>query len=1178
MSKISLDLSSIKSAGVYTLEIDESQRTEAQVNALRLLVGFSGKGPFNRPVFLQNEGQRQKMFGDVDAKLEKKGCYFNRSAKTMLDAGSILALNLLKVDDSFEGPDQVNYVAFSLDAGKKNPVVADPGITYGEVDYLAETVDADVYGTTTGSTIPFVGKAPYAAMFDRSRFWTPSETNLMNVATVGLGININTGSLEKSNFMNFANTGTDEISILVYKPEGFTGYDITAKDWYGGEENIPYAWIRPSDFISDYFIRVVAVKGNWSNYPILSADKNWSKYFNSKGVLKDKIMQFCQADGISMLGSWTGVIIPDFTDKQGNYLYIKDRVNAQTEATGLLMAINEDAMEVIAYDKNGMDKETGEVGGTGTWIYDYDGNAEGDSDAGETAIAENGYLIDMVGHGFQNGVKKATELKQLVNAYASDIFDGSVGTLNNSVYYLDVAGDLTGLTNETTIKVPYFKKAADTNIAKGAAEGAEIYLYKVCAYNASTGKNDSLDSVIDGKTDYQYIPLDNARYLDSSVVKVADVKKMVACDENCKLNNASIGNDINSKDTSVVVVKTDIRYSVDTSIRYGNYASFSTANDSSAVYIFSVQSGADGAEVISEKILDVETLDSSTWNSLSVKTFSYNGIQYGVNPTNAEIWSNEETGTPSMYGVNFLSYDYVSNTRDEVLTNVRNVYYFNNKKNSATDSEAVNITDASLYVEKETPVSADCLNMFIITNEREADKISVGDYVENITFRNIAGESTKFGLIPGVTRVTKKIFVNVDASNKFTYNGKVFTYQISNGIVITKTGKRGFYLFTTVDPVLIYSSNRVVRQLSIHSDVISKQLRFIPLKGLHISSRHRPGYDRFGRIGVDAGIEKIYSVLTEEGISRGLCNPNLADYRYIVDSMSFGINQSMGGKKYLSMLATDRGKTTALLNMPSKKQFEVSSDPVFCETYDANTYVKPSFSAKFIPMGGNMDMYSTKSFSLPTEEEGSKFAAAFFPHLIYNDGGRRILVPPAADVSNTFMRKFQGNDPYAVVANQNGVIRNGNVVGVEYECDQNDRDYLEPFGVNCIINDRNSGVMIYGNQTCFQNYKSDFNKLHIRENLNTLEIACESVLKTFNFKYNTPQVRAQVVTALTPIFESMKLSQALVSYELVCDETNNTAEVISNDTMICEASIYCSHSMEKIIQKFTLHKLSDLDA
>ena len=41
-------------------------------------------------------------------------------------------------------------------------------------------------------------------------------------------------------------------------------------------------------------------------------------------------------------------------------------------------------------------------------------------------------------------------------------------------------------------------------------------------------------------------------------------------------------------------------------------------------------------------------------------------------------------------------------------------------------------------------------------------------------------------------------------------------------------------------------------------------------------------------------------------------------------------------------------------------------------------------------------------------EEYAKYAGVFYPHLIYRDKGHDILVPPAADVSNTFVKKFQG--------------------------------------------------------------------------------------------------------------------------------------------------------------------------
>jgi phage tail sheath protein FI len=232
-------------------------------------------------------------------------------------------------------------------------------------------------------------------------------------------------------------------------------------------------------------------------------------------------------------------------------------------------------------------------------------------------------------------------------------------------------------------------------------------------------------------------------------------------------------------------------------------------------------------------------------------------------------------------------------------------------------------------------------------------------------------------------------------------------------------------------------------------------------------------------------------------------------------------------------------------------------------------------------------MPSTRLFTLPKEINGSKFTAVFFPNLLVreNGTGRTISMPPAAYVANTFIRKFQGGDPYAVVANMDGIIRDwgngsgGQLMGVEYDVDTEDRNYLEPMGVNSIIRENNTGLIkVYANVTAFQDYKSDFNKLHVRENLNTLEIACDAALKEFNFKYNTPQVRAQVVSKLTPIFEAMKQSQALYAYKLTCDTSNNTEDIIDNDMLLVDAEVAMSRAMEKIVQRFTLRKRSDMSA
>lgn len=332
-----------------------------------------------------------------------------------------------------------------------------------------------------------------------------------------------------------------------------------------------------------------------------------------------------------------------------------------------------------------------------------------------------------------------------------------------------------------------------------------------------------------------------------------------------------------------------------------------------------------------------------------------------------------------------------------------------------------------------------------------------------------------------------------------------------------------------------------------------------------------PGYDINGNINLEAGVEKIYSMLMDESILRGLTNSQMINYRYIIDSMSNGIAPMMGGKVYLSQLAKKKTKCTALLNAPSKREFARSANPYFCETFVNGTDIKPAFKTSFIPLGGNDEIYSENKFTLPDEDNGATYTAVFFPNLVYSVNGKRINVPPAADVANVLIRKYTGGDPFMICANNNGVITSPNLFGVEFSMDVEDRDALEPFGINPIIT-RDGNVMIYGNQTAYQRVKSDLNKLHIRENLNTLEIEVDAVLQNYVFLYNNPQTRANIVQRITPILQAAQTSGAVDSFSIQCDESNNTEEVISADFGIVDITLVMNHGMEKIISRFTLKR------
>ena len=1103
MGKISIDLNSFKAAGIYTLEVDNTVRAiDEATDSLRMLVGFSNKGPFNRPVLLQDDTDRVRVFGDIDTKLEHKGSYFNRMLRTLLNGGPVIALNLLNVSTAYSGPDQVNLAVLSMSAGEANPACNSSDNTYGEYDYLADSIDRVIYGTVKGDNIPYVAKTPFASVFNRSRFWVPDKDLLTAEAARNLNAPENPTSytFENGNLLNFVNVGTEEISILVFKPASMPGYEVTAESWFGGRENIPFGWIRPYDNISDYFLQVVCVKGNWSNYPVLSTDPVWKGFFDKKGIIKNRINQFMSAEGVTVLGSWTGCIIPDFTDKQGNMLNLEKKVNAATERTGLLMSFNQDLANVLTYDYSGKDTGSSDPD-SGCWGLDIDNSGEV---AGGESVAK--YIVDMVGH--EAFMKKEPVDKKWVEAPILDTIDASVYVYNSDrkKFYKSPAFELTELV-----------KVDNPSIA-------DVSLY------SNPSINDFVDAIRPGKFVASEF-LKDVTMLDNSIYSKANVADL--------LNN-------------------------------NYYVVSNTGTLSTKTLYFDI-------ELSKDKVLDNDTVDVSAFFILDNSTFceSYTvGVKQDPSTKQLYIASVEEKdgllvlnenkvdenkALDEYYGINFLSYNYVEADKDGVQETISNVKYF---------------SDPTLWGDV-APVSADTKNMFIITDASQWSdaKVKLGDYVHNITYKNEAGQTEEYQLIPGLARVIRKQFIPYNKTdNKISYQG--VSYDYNGNYAEFSTGKFGFYLVTCTAPVLI-ENNEIIRQLPISDDRISGSLRFIPMKGLTITSRHRPGYDSNGQLNIEDGIEKVYSVLNDEGIKRGLMNPAMVDYRYIIDSMSYGLNSELGGKRWLSITAQERGKCTAILNLPSAKQFAVSSNPYFCDTYTPGAEARPSMNTKYIPEGGNTEMGSTVIFSLPSEEDGAKFTACFWPHLIYQENGKEIVVPPAADVANVLNRKFNGiNDPYAICANQNGILSNRYLKGLEFLADLTDREYLEPFGVNTIIKDQGS-IMIYGNQTAYQAMKSDFNKLHIRENLNTAEIECEKVLKKYNFKYNTPAVRANIVQQLTPILSAMQISGALVRYEIICDETNNTPDVIEADACVVEINLWMNHGMEKIIQKFTLQRLSD---
>tara|TARA_B110000908_G_C10268273_1_gene467133 strand:+ start:10155 stop:13061 length:2907 start_codon:yes stop_codon:yes gene_type:complete len=320
-------------------------------------------------------------------------------------------------------------------------------------------------------------------------------------------------------------------------------------------------------------------------------------------------------------------------------------------------------------------------------------------------------------------------------------------------------------------------------------------------------------------------------------------------------------------------------------------------------------------------------------------------------------------------------------------------------------------------------------------------------------------------------------------------------------------------------------------------------------------------------------ITNYLSVLTGGyGLYDALIDKDIIDFRYVVDTFTSFSDGKIETKKNLSQLAKDRENAAAILNAPTVADFKASFDPSF---KDANG----TFKTQFIKTGGNLDQNPTFLYNLPSIAEGANYAFYYAPGLVVNDNGKDIVVPPAAYVANNYIDKYTNALPWSIVAGpRRGVVSGANVKGAEYSFDKNDRDILEPFGINPIVFQRGVGLTILGNKTAQQSIKSALSSAHVREVLIYIQDGMANILKDYVFEFNTVQTRLEIKTLADSFMESVKQDSGVYEFRNIMDQTNNTNEVIDNNMGIIDTYVEPVKGLEIVVHRTTILNTGEIQS
>jgi hypothetical protein len=166
----------------------------------------------------------------------------------------------------------------------------------------------------------------------------------------------------------------------------------------------------------------------------------------------------------------------------------------------------------------------------------------------------------------------------------------------------------------------------------------------------------------------------------------------------------------------------------------------------------------------------------------------------------------------------------------------------------------------------------------------------------------------------------------------------------------------------------------------------------------------------------------------------------------------------------------------------------------------------------------------------------------------YDQGlGELVWAPFSGYAASTMAKSDAATFPwYAPAGFNRGLLTTATDIAINPN--QKQRDELYKSAINPVAFFPSQGNVIFGQKT-LQKKPSAFDRINVRRLFLALERPTKKAAQFFVFEPNTEFTRIRLVNVLTPLFESAKQNQGVYDYLIVCDERNNTPQVIDENKL-----------------------------
>jgi len=226
---------------------------------------------------------------------------------------------------------------------------------------------------------------------------------------------------------------------------------------------------------------------------------------------------------------------------------------------------------------------------------------------------------------------------------------------------------------------------------------------------------------------------------------------------------------------------------------------------------------------------------------------------------------------------------------------------------------------------------------------------------------------------------------------------------------------------------------------------------------------------------------------------------------------------------------------------------------------DCVAFVSPAYADNMTPSSIVTFVANLTASSFAVVDSGYKYQ-----YDKYSDVYR--WVPLNGDIAGLCARTDDLRDPWFSPAGYSrGNVKN--VVKLKVNPNKAQRDLLYKNGINPVITQPGQGTVLFGDKT-FAGTTSAFDRINVRRLFIVLEKTIGQASKSTLFEFNDEFTRASFVNLVEPFLRDVQGRRGIYDFKVICDESNNTGQVIDTNQFVGDIYIKPARSINFIQLNF----------